>query len=67
MNSVYSSGFQPDPASAIEVLAFVLCPASVFAPGGDAAEMEAVADLIAPAKREAVRRWQAAHRISVAN
>ena len=57
MTSVYSSGFEPDPHDALDVLAFVLCPVQVFAPAGDASEMQAVAELIAPAKAEAVKRW----------
>lgn len=57
MSSVYSSGLAPDPNDALDVLAFVLCPLRVFAPTGEAAEMQAVAELIGPAKAEAVRRW----------
>jgi hypothetical protein len=57
MSSVYSSGFEPDPHDALDVLAFVLCPVQVFAPAGDEDEMQAVAELIAPAKAEAVKRW----------
>jgi hypothetical protein len=67
MSSVYSSGFAPDPSSAIDVLAFVLCPAEVFAPRGGADERAAVAEMIGPAKAEAVRRWQEARRASEAN
>lgn len=62
MGAVYSSGFQPDPNDAVDVLAFVLCPLAAFAPGGDDEEMAAVAEMIGPAKEEAVRRWQEAHR-----
>ena len=62
MSDVYSSGLSPDPHDALDVLAFVLCPLRVFAPTGDPAEMQAVAELIGPAKVEAVRRWQEAHR-----
>jgi hypothetical protein len=57
MTSVYSSGFEPDPHDALDVLAFVLCPVQVFAPAGDDSEMQAVAELIAPARAEAVKRW----------
>lgn len=60
MTPVYSSGFEPDPFDTIDVLAFVLCSPQAFVPGGDAAEMEAVAQLIQPAKEEAIRRWQEA-------
>jgi hypothetical protein len=55
--TVYASGFTPDPKSALDVLAFVLCPPEVFAPTGDPDEIAAVAELIEPAKVEAVRRW----------
>lgn len=57
--TVYASGFSPDPQSALDVLAFVLCPPEVFAPTGDPDEIAAVAELIEPAKAEAVRRWHA--------
>ena len=61
MGQVYSSGFSPDPSNARDVLAFVFCPLSAFAPGGDEDEMEAVAELIGPAKKEAVLRWHECH------
>jgi hypothetical protein len=67
MPPVYSSGLEPDPHSAIDVLAFVLCPVEVFAPGGDPGELAAVAELIAPAKAEAVRRWYEAHSAQLRN
>jgi len=57
MTPVYSSGFEPNPFDARDVLAFVLCPPQVFVPGGDEEDMEAVAELIQPAKEEAIRRW----------
>ncbi|KAB2893753.1 MAG: hypothetical protein F9K40_16980 [Kofleriaceae bacterium] len=57
--TLFASGFTPDPASAKDVLAFVLCPPEVFAPTGDPEEIAAVAELIEPAKIEAVRRWHA--------
>ena len=57
--TLFASGFTPDPASAKDVLAFVLCPPEVFAPSGDPDEVAAVAELIEPAKIEAVRRWHA--------
>lgn len=57
---IYSSGFTPNPESAVDVLAFVLCPAGAFAAGADEAELLAVAEIMGPAKAEAVRRWQAA-------
>lgn len=67
MGHVYSSGFVPDPNDAVDVLAFVLCPLEAFAPGGDPDEIAAVAEMIAPAKEEAVRRWQEANRARQAN
>jgi hypothetical protein len=60
MIPVYSSGFEPNPHDALDVLAFVLCSPQVFVPGGDQAEMDAIAELIQPAKEEAIRRWQEA-------
>jgi hypothetical protein len=67
MSAVYSSGFEPDTSDARDVLAFVLCPLRAFAPGCDDEELAAVAELLAPAKEEAIRRWQEAHRISHSN
>jgi hypothetical protein len=67
MSPVYSSGFTPNPHDARDVLAFVLCPLKAFAPGADDEEIEAVAEMIGPAKEEAVRRWAEANRIRVAN
>jgi hypothetical protein len=58
---LYQSSMTPDPRSAIDVLAFVLCPLEAFAPAGDADELAAVEQLIQPAKVEAVRRWYQAH------
>ena len=57
MSDVYSSGFTPNPDSAVDVLAFVFCPLSAFAPTGDFEELEAVAELIGPLKEQAVKRW----------
>lgn len=62
MSALFSSEFGPDPHDALDVLAFVLCPLSAFAPGADADEIAAVAEMITPAKEEAIRRWQEAHR-----
>jgi hypothetical protein len=62
MDSIYSSGYRPDPHDAIDVLAFILCPLEVFAPTGDKIELQAIAEMIGPAKEEAVRRWQDAYR-----
>jgi hypothetical protein len=60
MTAVYKAEYEPNPTDARDVLAFVLCPLSVFAPDGDEEELEAVAEMIGPAKEEAVRRWQEA-------
>jgi hypothetical protein len=54
---LYQSSLTPDPRSALDVLAFVLCPIEAFAPAGDAEELAAVEQLIQPAKIEAVKRW----------
>jgi hypothetical protein len=56
--TVYSSALSPNPASALDVLAFILTPAAAFAPTGDDEELAAVAELLGSAKAEAVRRWQ---------
>lgn len=57
MRNIYSSGYEPDPHDARDVLAFVLCPLDVFAPAGTASDIQAVAELIGPAKAEAAKRW----------
>lgn len=57
---IYSSGYSPNPESALDVLAFVLCPAAAFATGAGEDELEAVAEIMGPAKAQAVRRWHAA-------
>ena len=67
MGEVYSSGFSPNPSDARDVLAFVFCPLQAFAPGGDAEEIQAVAELIGPAKEEAVRRWHESYTASLRN
>jgi hypothetical protein len=54
---LYQSSLTPDPRSALDVLAFVLCPIEAFAPAGDPEELAAVEQLIQPAKIEAVKRW----------
>lgn len=61
---VHDTGLLPDPTRALDVLAFVLCPARAFAPAGDARELAAVRELMRPMKAEACRRFvrQAAHR-----
>ncbi len=47
----------PNPESALDVLAFVLCPARAFAPAGDARELKAVREMMRPMKAEACRRF----------
>jgi predicted ATP-grasp superfamily ATP-dependent carboligase len=54
--TLYSSTYQPDPRSALDVLAFVLTPIAAFAHDPD--ELEAVAALLGAAKSEAIERWQ---------
>ena len=55
--TVYSSTYQPDPNSAIDVLAFVLTPVAAFAHADDPDEVAAVTELLGSAKQEAVKRW----------
>ncbi|HEX8110276.1 MAG TPA: hypothetical protein VF516_21240 [Kofleriaceae bacterium] len=54
--TLFSSTYQPNPRSALDVLAFVLTPADAFASGPD--EIEAVAVILEAAKTEAIERWQ---------
>ena len=54
--TLYSSTYQPDPKSALDVLAFVLTPIAAFAQDPD--EFEAVAEILGAAKLEAIARWQ---------
>lgn len=62
MHQVYSSGHSPDPTSALDVLAFVLCPNGVFVSEAESDDLDAVAEIIGPVKEEAVRRWQESRR-----
>jgi hypothetical protein len=39
----------------------------VFAPAGSEAERAAVAEMLGPAKEEAIRRWREAARVRAAN
>lgn len=55
--TLYASSYTPDPRSAVDVLAFILTPASAFAAGGDAEELAAVAELLGEAKTVAIQRW----------
>ena len=57
--TLFSSTYQPNPRSALDVLAFVLTPAGAFANGPD--ELEAVAEILDAAKCEAIERWQSLH------
>lgn len=54
--TLFSSSYQPDPRSALDVLAFVLTPVEAFA--RDPEELEVVAELLGAAKSEAIERWQ---------
>jgi hypothetical protein len=54
--TLFSSTYQPNPRSALDVLAFVLTPAGAFANGPD--EIEAVSVILEAAKTEAIERWQ---------
>ena len=54
--TVYSSTYQPNPRSALDVLAFVLTPIEAFATDPD--ELDAVAELLGAAKSEAIERWR---------
>jgi hypothetical protein len=54
--TLFSSSYQPNPRSALDVLAFVLTPIGAFA--SDPGELEAVAAILGAAKCEAIARWQ---------
>ena len=54
--TLFSSTYQPDPRSALDVLAFVLTPIEAFVRDPD--ELEAVAEILGAAKSEAIERWQ---------
>jgi hypothetical protein len=54
--TLYSSTYQPNPRSALDVLAFVLTPVRAFTSDPD--ELEAVAELLGAAKSEAIERWR---------
>ena len=54
--TLFSSTYQPNPRSALDVLAFVLTPIRAFATDPD--ELEAVAELLGAAKDEAIARWR---------
>lgn len=54
--TLFSSSYQPNPRSALDVLAFVLTPVGAFA--ADPSEIEAVAEILSAAKSEAIARWR---------
>ena len=54
--TLFSSTYQPDPRSALDVLAFVLTPIGAFASDPD--ELDAVAEVLNAAKCEAIARWR---------
>ena len=55
--TLYSSGYSPDPRRALDVLAFVLTPPEAFASADNEEELIAVTELLDEAKYEAVKRW----------
>lgn len=57
--TLYSSGYSPDPRRALDVLAFVLTPPQAFANPDDEEELAAVTEMLDEAKQEAVKRWYA--------
>ena len=57
--TLFSSSYQPNPNSALDVLAFVLTPVGAFA--ADPSEHEAVAEILSAAKSEAIARWRSLH------
>jgi hypothetical protein len=54
--TMFNSTYQPNPRSALDVLAFVLTPVGAFASDPD--ELEAVAMILGAAKSRAIERWQ---------
>ena len=54
--TLFSSTYQPNPRSALDVLAFVLTPIGAFSSNPE--EFEAVAEILGAAKSEAIERWQ---------
>jgi hypothetical protein len=57
----FDAGFRPDPESATDILAFVLCPLAVFAPQAGADELAEVAECLRPMREEAIRRFVEHH------
>ncbi|MBI4510484.1 MAG: hypothetical protein HY698_12700 [Deltaproteobacteria bacterium] len=54
------AAFSPDPKNTVDVLAFVLCPATAFAPVRNQDELDAIRSIMLPVKTEAIRRWSKA-------
>ena len=65
--TLYTSSYQPDPKSALDVLAFVLTPVEAFAQIDQPEEREAVAELLDSAKAEAIKRWYSLRHEAVSN
>jgi hypothetical protein len=63
--TLFSSTYQPNPQSALDVLAFVLTPVGAFASDPD--ELEAVAEILSAAKYEAVERWHSLQNLARSN
>jgi hypothetical protein len=63
--TLFSNSYQPNPQSALDVLAFVLTPVGAFASDPD--ELEAVAEVLSAAKLEAIERWQSLRSRSLHN
>ena len=56
--TLFESNFRPDPANALDVLAFVLTkPEAFMVDKSDPEELEAIRYLLAGAKAEAISRW----------
>jgi len=68
METLYDAGVTPDPGCARSVLAFILCPAAALSGGAapEPDELEAIEELMAPVKEEAVRRWHSVSRAKAA-
>jgi hypothetical protein len=63
--TMFSSSYQPNPQSALDVLAFVLTPIGAFASDPD--ELEAVAEILGAAKTEAIERWHSLRNLARSN
>jgi hypothetical protein len=65
--TLYTSSYQPDPKSALDVLAFVLTPVEAFASIDEPEERQAVEELLDSAKAEAIKRWYSLRHEDVQN